>query len=190
MKSRTTTMRRALAHFAAAGVIALALTGCDSQTAAPSASPSALMSAAVAAQSAGDSATAKAKLEELVATADIAKDQNLIVTAYFNLGVLAQTDKDTQTAILNYKKALIVDPTYAPALFNIAIASTPINPEAAMTYYGIILSANNKDANSLFNLGLLKWNNNEKAMAVKYLKAAIEVSPELAKKVPAEIVLN
>lgn len=191
MKSRTATSTSALARLAAAlGVIALLLTGCSSQSATPTVAPSTLMSDAVTAQNAGDSATSKAKLEELVASADLKEDQALVVTAYFNLGVLAQSANDTETAILNYKKALVIDPTYAPALFNIAVASTQINPEAAMTYYGIILSSNIKDANSLYNLGLLKWNNNEKAMAVKYIKAAIAVSPELAEKVPAEIVLD
>lgn len=164
------------------------LTGCSSET--PSAEPSALMSEAVAAQGAGDAAGAKAKLEELVATGDVVEDQSLMVTAYFNLGVLAQSDNQTQEAIENYKRALVIDPTYSPALFNIAVASTPINAEAAMTYYGIILSMNPKDANSLYNLGLLKWNNNEKRMAVKYLKAAIAESPDLEKKLPSDIVLD
>ena len=112
------------------------------------------------------------------------------MTAYFNLGVLAQAANDSKGAILAYKKALVVDPTYSPALFNIAVASTPINPKAAMTYYAVILSMNDKDANSLYNLGLLKWAVGEKTAAVKLVQSAIEISPELASKVPAEIKLS
>ena len=176
---------------AALGALSVLLTGCSSTTTAtPTAAPSALMADALAAQGAGDSATAKSKLEALVASADIEKDQELVVTAYFNLGVLAQAANDSKGAILAYKKALVVDPTYSPALFNIAVASTPINPKAAMTYYAVILSMNDKDANSLYNLGLLKWAVGEEAAAVKLIQSAIEISPELASKVPAEIKLS
>ncbi len=173
---------------AALSAVMMMLTGCSSET--PVAEPSALMSEATAAQGAGDNATAKAKLELLVANADVVKDQTLVVTAYFNLGVLAQAANESDKAIENYKRALVIDPSYAPALFNIAVASTPINPVAAMTYYGIILSKNPTDANSLYNLGLLKWNNDEKGTAKKLLKAAIAESPDLEKKLPTEIVLD
>jgi hypothetical protein len=49
---------------------------------------------------------------------------------------------------------------------------------------------NDKDANSLYNLGLLKWAVGEKTAALKLIQAAIAQSPELAKKVPAEITLD
>ncbi|MEN9710919.1 MAG: hypothetical protein RL441_911 [Actinomycetota bacterium] len=176
---------------AALSAVTMLLTGCSSDTAAtPAAEPSALMSEAVAAQGAGDAATAKAKLELLVANADVVKDQTLVVTAYFNLGVLAQAANESDKAIENYKRALVIDPTYSPALFNIAVASAAINPTAAMTYYGIILSMNPKDANSLYNLGLLKWNNDEKGTAKKLLKAAIAESPALEQQLPADIKLD
>lgn len=183
MKSRTITKLAAVI-----GALTLMLTGCSSDQ--PSAEPSALMSEALAAQGAGDTATTKAKLEAVIANADIVKDQELVVTAYFNLGVLAQSANDTENAIINYKKALVIDPSYSPALFNIAVASTAINPTAAMTYYGIILSMSPKDANSLYNLGLLKWNNKEKRVATRYLKLAIAESPALADKLPADVDLT
>lgn len=181
------TMSKLAAAFTAAMLL---LTGCSSTSSTPTAAPSALMADALAAQKTGDTATTKAKLEELVATADIDKDQDLVVTAYFNLGVLAQAANDSTAAIIAYKRALVIDPTYSPALFNIAVASTPINPKAAMTYYAVILSMNDKDANSLYNLGLLKWAVGEKEAAVKLIKSAIVQSPELANRVPADITLD
>ncbi len=169
---------------------ALALTGCSSDSGlSPNAEPSALMESAVAAQNAGNSAEARAKLEELVAVVDPLASPELATTAYFNLGVLDQKENKLEAAISNYRRALVIAPDYKPALFNLALAMTPIDAVSAQTYYSMLLVVSPNDANALYNFGLLKYQMGDKDAGRKMLKRAFEVAPELEAQLPDDVTL-
>lgn len=174
--------------------MALLLTGCATQGAggdspSPTVSASALMESAIAAQAAGDSAGAKAQLEEVLQLVDPLESPELATTAYFNLGVLAQKAGDLEGAIANYRRALVIAPDYKPALYNIALAITPIDAASAQLYYSMLISISPKDANALYNFGLLKYQLGDKDGGRKLLKRAFEEAPELQEQLPDDVTL-
>lgn len=159
------------------------------ETAEPSSAPSQLLESAIEAQTSGDTETAKIQLQDIVDSVDPVEEPELVTTALFNLGVIAQRANNLEEAIGFYKRALVVVPDYKPALFNIAIALTPIDAYAAQTYYSMLVTISPKDANALYNFGLLKYQMGDEAGGRKLLKRALEVAPELSEQLPDDIVL-
>jgi tetratricopeptide (TPR) repeat protein len=104
--------------------------------------------------------------------------------AYYDLGVVYQGRNDATNASANYKKALLIDPAYAPALFNLATIEATSDPQGAITLYKQILTANPKDANSAFNLGLLLISTGDTANGKAELTVAVALDPNLKSRVP------
>jgi tetratricopeptide (TPR) repeat protein len=183
---------RIIAIVVAVGIALALFRGCSASTpeALPSASASALLDGALAKQQSGDIEGARADLMTIVESSNAIEMPELVVTSYFNLGVLAQAAKKPEDAINYYKRALVIDPTYTPALFNIAIAYTPINAKSAVAFYDLLLSVKPGDANALYNKGLLVWNLGEESAGVELIKRAIKIAPALADQVPSNIVLK
>jgi tetratricopeptide (TPR) repeat protein len=108
--------------------------------------------------------------------------------AYYDLGVLYQEHLNNQSeAAAEYNKALLADPKYRPAMFNLAIAVTPTNPQQAINLYDQLLKVNPNDANANFNLGLLLIGQNQSSQGHAALKKAIFIDPSLKSRVPAGI---
>jgi len=171
-----------------ATVIAVSVVGCSSSS--PSSDPTALMQSALTAQQTGDNVTAKKELTDIVANVSEVDFPEIVATSYFNLGVLAQGASDMNTAIVNYKRALVVAPDYKPALYNLALAMTVIDTNSAALYYTMLLQISPDDANVLYNFGLLKYQVGNKAEARTMLKKAIKIAPELSKKLPTTVTLK
>lgn len=181
--------RKSVKAISAALLVVSSLTACGqvAGTAAPDISPSALLDSAIAAQNAGDSATAKSQLEQIVNEVDPLEEPELVTTAYFNLGVLAQKANDLNGAIANYRRALVIAPDYKPAIFNLALAITPIDAASAQMYYSMLVSISPEDANALYNFGLLKYQMGDKDGGRKLLKRAFAVAPELEAQLPDDV---
>lgn len=108
--------------------------------------------------------------------------------AYYDLGVIYQQNlNEPSLAAAEYNKALLADPSYKPAMFNLAIVDTQSDPQGAISLYNKLLALNPNDANVNFNLGLLLIAQNQSTQGHTDLKKAILIDPSLAKRVPAGI---
>jgi tetratricopeptide (TPR) repeat protein len=121
--------------------------------------------------------------------AAIAKDP-VNQVPYFDLGTIYQEHlSDPTQAAAYYNKALLADPNYKPALYNLATLEATTNPQGAITLYNQLLKLDPKQPSALFNLGLLliQQNQNEVLQGHQYLKQAIALEPSLTSRVPAGI---
>jgi tetratricopeptide (TPR) repeat protein len=108
--------------------------------------------------------------------------------AYYDLGVLYQQRlNQPAVAATEYRKAILANPGYKPALFNLAILETQTDPPGAIDLYNQLLRMNPNDANVTFNLGLLLIAQNQQVPGHADLKRAIQLNPALASRVPAGI---
>ena len=110
--------------------------------------------------------------------------------AYYNLGVVNQNNGRVPVAVIDYRNAVKLDPTFASAWYNLAIALTKSNPTEALAAYNKILSIKPNDANSLFNSGLIMYGQGDTAGGVARIKQAIAINSALSSRVPANIILN
>lgn len=108
--------------------------------------------------------------------------------AYYDIGVVEQTKiGNIPQAEAAYQKSLLADSTYTPAMFNLAICETSSDPQGAITEYNDILAIKPKDADTLFNLGLLLIAQNQSTQGHADLSEAIQINPSLASRVPKGI---
>lgn len=136
---------------------------------------SAELDAALALHAAGKLPEAKAAYEAILKTDPKNK------YAFFNLGQIAQTNKDYDEAISKYKEALAVDPAYHPALFNEALAFESKNDLAgAIDLMRKADAAKPQDARTLFNLGRLLNLSGKTDEGNKLLAQAVSLDPSLA----------
>ncbi len=105
--------------------------------------------------------------------------------AYYDLGVIYQQKGDATDARTSYQKAILINPTYKSALFNLAILDTPTEPATAVSLYTQLLGLNANDSNVLFNLGLLLRQTGQTVQGNADLAKAIKINPALASRVPA-----
>lgn len=101
------------------------------------------------AQIAGDPGTADARYTECL------RLEPGNVACLFNRGLIAQNDGRIDEAVGQYRSALATDPTYGPALFNLALLVTPSDPQEAVGLYRRYVEAVPDDAGGHLNLGLL-----------------------------------
>ena len=162
--------------------IGLLAAACSSGSPSTSSSANALITEGLNAQSHGQTQQA---VEDF--NAAIAKNPATPIP-YYDLGVIYQENLNQPSqAAAAYNKALLADPTYKPALYNLAILDTQGDPLTAINLYQQLLKINPNDSNVLFNLGLLLIAHNSTAEGQADLSKAISISPDLAKRVPAGI---
>ena len=166
-----------------AGLIGALASGCSSNgsSGTPAAQANALVQSGLRAQSHGQ--TQQALNDYLQATAKDPTNK----FAYYDAGVIYQQQNNLAAAEAAYHKALLVDPNYKPALFNLAICLTPSDPAQAIATYRQLLQINQNDPNVLFNLGLLLIAQNQGAEGHADLQKAIQLQPALRSRVPAGI---
>jgi tetratricopeptide (TPR) repeat protein len=161
--------------------IALVAAACSSSPS-PSSSANSLISQGLSAESSGQTQQA---LKDF--NAAVAKDPSTAI-GYYDLGVLYQQQLNQPTlAATEYNKALLANPSYKPALFNLAILETSTDPTSAIATYNKLLALNPNDPNVNFNLGLLLIAQNQPLQGHTALKKAIALDPSLAKRVPKGI---
>lgn len=105
--------------------------------------------------------------------------------AYYDLGVIYQQQLNNPAQAASwYEKALVADPKYRPALFNLAILNTVSNPKEAISLYDRILRINPNDADTNFNLGILLVSEHKTAQGQADIDKAIAADPSLASRLP------
>lgn len=170
-----------VAALGALGAIAAACGG-GSPTPSPTASANSLISKGLSAESSGQYQQALSDFNQA------ATDNPASAIAYFDLGAVYQERLNNPTAAEGeYNKALLADPVYAPAMFNLATIETKSDPQGAITLYNQLLRLNPNDANSNFNLGLLLISQGQTAQGQSALTKAIFLKPSLKSRVPAGI---
>jgi tetratricopeptide (TPR) repeat protein len=149
----------------------------------PTASANALVSQGLTAETSGQIQQALQDFNAAVAKNPVSP------VAYFDLGTIYQEHLSNSTqAATEYNKALLADPNYAPAMYNLATLEASSDPQGAISLYNQLLKLNPKQPSVLFNLGLLMIQQNDQVLqGHAYLKQAIALQPSLASRVPAGI---
>lgn len=108
--------------------------------------------------------------------------------AYYDLGLIYQDASDTTDATTAYEKALLIQPDYQPAIFNLASIETLTAPQAAIALYQQLQKLPNlSHADAVaFNLGLLLLENGQTAEGYSQLAYAVRLTPALQKRIPAK----
>jgi tetratricopeptide (TPR) repeat protein len=111
----------------------------------------------------------------------------LYYSAYYDLGVLYQESNRPRDATLAYEKTLIINSTFQPALFNLAILDSTSDPQTAIALYKRIQQLHPQNPSAVaFNLGLVYRETGKVSAGNAQLRYAISLDPSLASKVPSQ----
>jgi Tfp pilus assembly protein PilF len=126
-------------------VVALALAGCGSggpktsnRSTSTTASAAALINTGIAQASAKQYQQADTTFRDVLVLSPHNK------FAWYNLGLIAQLQNKAASARADYSKALSIDPSYTPAMYNKAILLERTNLRSALALYQQITSINPK----------------------------------------------
>lgn len=104
--------------------------------------------------------------------------------AYFNLGVIDQTNGALASAQSDYRLALSTDPNFVPALFNLAIVETSLgNLNEAIDLYRRTISVQPDYAEAHLNLGFALIDAGQHGEGRRELALAVRLKPKLAERV-------
>jgi tetratricopeptide (TPR) repeat protein len=133
----------------------------------------------LAAHQAGNLAAAAANYRQVLVYNPNSKE------AYYNLGLIDQTNGSMASADSNYSLALSIDPSYVPALYNLAIVKTAEGDiEAAIKLYRDAIDADPSYAAAHLNLGFALIENGDKKTGNAHLEKAVKLDPSLASRIP------
>lgn len=145
------------------------------------AATAALFQQAYTLQKAGKLADAQADYLEIV------KQNPVNYYAYYDLGLIYQQTNHDGAATVDYEKALLIEPNYEPALYNLATIESSSNPNGAIDLYLQLQALRPKNGDAVaFNLGLLYLQTGNTKQGVAELRYAIKLTPSLASRVPAK----
>ncbi|WP_110206690.1 tetratricopeptide repeat protein [Nocardioides daejeonensis] len=99
--------------------------------------------------------------------------------AHYNLGLIAQQDGDTATAIKEYDAALATDPAYGPALFNKAILLEKTDLEEAVALYQLAAEAQPEFAPTQMRLGFALVHLGRVEEGEKHLARGLKLDPSM-----------
>ena len=104
--------------------------------------------------------------------------------AYYDLGLVDAAAGGVDTAVADYRTAIFYNPTYTPAMFNLAALLRQGQPDQAVALYRRILSVKPADADTELNLGLLLMRTGSADEGRAHVRRAIQADPSLAAQVP------
>ena len=159
--------------FSVALCLGILTSGCTSSPSTPSRIASTL-SEGLAAQARGDDATASADYLSVVAL----QPGNYL--AWYDLGVIAGHTGGEAEAIHDYSQAISAKPDYVPALYNLAASGASSNPTGALGLYERVISLQPKNADALFNEGVLLKASGHTSAGRQDLAKAVSLDPSLA----------
>jgi tetratricopeptide (TPR) repeat protein len=109
------------------------------------------------------------------------------VYANYNLGVIYQTEGNSNEAIDYYNRALAADATYTPAMYNEAILLETTQPAQAIAVYQKIVSIDPKAATAYLRMALVQSAQGDAGAAKADDAKAVSLDPALSKfKLPAK----
>ena len=100
--------------------------------------------------------------------------------AWYNLGLLAQIQNQTASALSAYSRALSIDPRYTPAMYNKAILLERKDPRAALALYKQITSINPKAATAYLRESFVYGRLGDKRTAAQARARAIALDKRLS----------
>ncbi len=154
----------------------------------PATTPKALLAEGISAQAHGNLTAARNDYAAIIAL-DPQNRSGYNLYAYYNLGVIDQTQGHLQAAETEYQSALQINPKYLNAVYNLAVAETTTSPQSAIAEYRLLLKLKPGDINSTYNLGLLLYDSGKVAQGRVLLKRAIALDPALRNKLPKNVKL-
>lgn len=105
--------------------------------------------------------------------------------AYYNLGLIDQTNGSLASADSNYSLAISIDPEYVPALYNLAIVKTAEDDlAAAIDLYRTTVQIQPDYAAAHLNLGFALIENGDRREGKDELDKAVSLDPSLASRIP------
>lgn len=98
------------------------------------------------------------------------------VYAWYNLGLIAQTENNPKTAISDYQQALKSDPKDTSAMYNEAIALEPTDQQRALSLYKQIVAINPKASTAYLRMSFLynKMGDHKDAVAARNKATALD----------------
>ncbi len=165
--------------------IGLALAGCGSHASSPNSSTqssatsranstSALITAGIAQADARQFQQAQTTFHDVL----VLDPSNKF--ALYNLGLIAQVQNHPSAALASYTRAVAIDPTYTPAMYNKAILLEGTDAHSALSLYQRITSINPKAATAYLRESFVYDRLGDKAKAAQARARAIALDKRLA----------
>ena len=139
----------------------------------------ALVALGLKAQLAGDLTTAQNNYQQAIKL-----DANSAV-AHYDLGTVYDRHGTASLAVGEYTAAVVIDPTFTDALFNLAVDTAATNAPSAKELYLKVVSQQPAFAAAWLNLGfILETEGNAIGARADWSKAVV-LDPSLAKRIPS-----
>lgn len=158
----------------AAAALVVSASSCSSARRSTTSAADKLVDQGLSAGKAGNSSLALQDFQAAI------KSNPLETAAYYDIGVIYQQQHDTVNAEAYYQKALLVDPKYQSAMWNLALLETPTSPASAVALYEQLNTFDHNDPNVLLNLGLLLRRTGNVAQGNSDILEAVRLNPALA----------
>ena len=100
--------------------------------------------------------------------------------ALYNLGLIAQIQKNTKSALSYYQQAVKLDPKFTSAMYNEAIVLEPSNPEQSESLYEQIVKIDPKASTAYLRLSYLYQADGDTSKADAARQSALKLDPSLA----------
>jgi tetratricopeptide (TPR) repeat protein len=108
--------------------------------------------------------------------------------AYYNLGLIDQTNAALASSESNYRLALAIDPKFVPALYNLAIVETNLgNLDEAIDLYRQAITVQPDYADAHLNLGFALIDAGQRKEGKGELDAAVQLDPSLESRIPKHV---
>ena len=108
----------------------------------------------------------------------------------YNLGVIDQGAGRNQSAEVFYRAALLADPNFVPALYNLALIRQEVSPQEAESLYRNAIAVQPSYAIAHLNLGFLLRSEGRNTEGNAELLKATQLDPKLASRIPAGLNIN
>src|SRR5579864_7596944 len=162
----------------ALGPILVGVMGCGSPHSTPAQAATTLVTQGLKAQLSGDLATATSDYQQAIHL-----DATNMV-AHYDLGTVYDQQRSSAQAVSEYQAALVIDPTFPDALFNLAVDTAGSNPESASVLYSRVVSLQPSFAAAWLNLGFALMTQGDGVQAEADWAKAIALDPTLASRLP------
>ena len=171
---RTTLRMKPIRAAGGAGLVAIVIAACGTPQTATT-----LVTLGLKAQLSGDLTTAEDNYQQAIKL-----DANNMV-AHYDLGTIYDRHGKTSLAAGEYTAALVIDPTFTDALFNLAVDTAAGDPSSAKALYLKVVSTQPSFAAAWLNLGFILQAEGDASQARLDWSKAVVLDPSLASRIPS-----